>query len=337
VAYDLAIISRAIIGCGSPQCPSSIASPRAKKALRNHRPAFNLAGLAKGAHAMTTTPSWRPLGGVDATQLGEARLQAHYAVQWLARLARAAVPPQPDDSHTSLGWDDQLDGFATHPLADGARLGLRLSDLTLTAMGGEAGRPARTFTLVGHSDAEAREWMGRAFALSRSEVQSLDAPSPYAMPSHAIAQGEAYGGADINAALDELAAWFANGRTAVEKVRRAMLGHGCDAPAPRCWPHHFDLATLTSFPLPRRETTGYIGAGLSPGDHFYSEPYFYLSVYPAPDPSALPPPPPIGHWHVEGFTGAVATATAIRATARPEAETEAFLAAALEAALALCR
>ena len=77
---------------------------------------------------MTTTPSWRPLTAVEAAQLSEARLQAHYAVQWLARLARAAVPAQPDDSHTSLGWDNELDGFVTHPLPDGARLGLRLSD-----------------------------------------------------------------------------------------------------------------------------------------------------------------------------------------------------------------
>ncbi len=288
---------------------------------------------------MTTMPSWRPLSGVDIAQLGEARLQAHYAVQWLAKLARAAVPAQPDDSHTSLGWDDGLDGFVTHPLHDGARLGLRLRDLTLTAEGGEAGRPERTFPLIGHSDAEAREWMGLAFMPSRLEVRSLDAPPPYAMPPHSIAQGARYGGADIIPALGELAAWFANGRNAVEKVRRAMLGHGHDAPvpAPRCWPHHFDLATLTSFPLPRRATTAYVGAGLSPGDRYYGEPYFYLSVYPAPDPSALPKLPPLGHWHVEDFTGAVATATAILASARPEADTDAFLAAALEAALALCR
>ncbi|MGA2485789.1 MAG: hypothetical protein ABSF49_07355 [Roseiarcus sp.] len=286
---------------------------------------------------MPITPSWRPLGGVDAKRLGEARLQAHYAVQWLARLARAAVPPQPDDSHTNLGWDDELDGFVTHRLRDGGRLGLRLSDLTLSAEDGAAGRPQRSFSLVGRSDAEAREWVGLAFAADGLDAQALDALSPYAMPSHAIARGGNYGGADLSAALVDLAAWFANGRTAVEKVRGAMLGHGCDAPAPRCWPHHFDLATLTSFPLPRRATTAYIGVGLSPGDRFYGEPYFYLSVYPAPDPSALPKLPPLGHWRVEDFTGAVATATAILATARPEAETDAFLAAALEAALALCR
>jgi len=286
---------------------------------------------------MTATPFWRPLRGVDAAALGEARLQAHYAVQWLATFARAALPAQPDDSHTNLGWDDELDGFVTHSLPDGARLGLRLSDLTLTIIAGEAWRPDRAFRLIGRSDAEARAWMGLAFAPSRLDPEALDAPSPYAMPPHAIAQGGTYGGGEISAALEELAAWFANGRTAVEKVRRAMLGHGYDTPSPRCWPHHFDLATLTSFPLTRGVATAHVGAGLSPGDRYFGEPYFYLSVHPAPDRSALPALPPLGHWHVEDFTGAVATATAIRATARPEVDTDAFLAAALEAALASCR
>ena len=179
--------------------------------------------------------------------------------------------------------------------------------------------------------------MRRAFAADGLYADALDGSPPYEMPPHAIAQGGAYGGAGLGEALRELAAWFANGRIAIETVRRAMLGHGYDAPAPRCWPHHFDLATLTSFPLPRRATTAYVGAGLSPGDRYYGEPYFYLSVYPAPDRSALPPLSPLGRWHVEDFTGAVATATTFGATARPEAETDAFLATALEAALALCR
>ena len=34
---------------------------------------------------------WMPLGGIDQRRLSEARLQAHYAVQWLGRAARAYV------------------------------------------------------------------------------------------------------------------------------------------------------------------------------------------------------------------------------------------------------
>jgi hypothetical protein len=37
----------------------------------------------------------------------------------------------------------------------------------------------------------------------------------------------------------------------------------------RCWPHHFDLATLFSFPTQNADATGYVGAGLSPGDEYF--------------------------------------------------------------------
>jgi hypothetical protein len=59
---------------------------------------------------------WRRLHAIEKTRLSEARLQAHYAAQLLARAARAYVPPQPDDGHTSLSLDRALDGFVTHPV-----------------------------------------------------------------------------------------------------------------------------------------------------------------------------------------------------------------------------
>src|SRR5258708_21780107 len=88
---------------------------------------------------------WVPLRGIDQRRLSEARLQAYYAAQWLARAARAYVPPQPDDGHTNLGWDAGFDGFTTHPFAGGLRLGLRLPDLTLALL--ENGRIAQSFPL----------------------------------------------------------------------------------------------------------------------------------------------------------------------------------------------
>jgi hypothetical protein len=51
---------------------------------------------------------WRPLLGVDETGLSRARVQAHSAVQWLARAARAYIPVRPNDGHTNLGWSDGL-------------------------------------------------------------------------------------------------------------------------------------------------------------------------------------------------------------------------------------
>ena len=65
---------------------------------------------------------WVPLRGIEQLRLSEARLQAHYAVQWLGRAARAYVPPLPGDEHTNLGWDGGLGGFTTYPVASALRV-----------------------------------------------------------------------------------------------------------------------------------------------------------------------------------------------------------------------
>jgi hypothetical protein len=107
-----------------------------------------------------TKLDWRPLGGLAPARLAEARLEAHHAVQWLARAARSFIPAKPDDSHTNLGWDDALDGFATHPLKDGARLGLRISDLTLVLIPSSGAEPLAQLRLHGRPNADARAWLG---------------------------------------------------------------------------------------------------------------------------------------------------------------------------------
>jgi hypothetical protein len=278
-------------------------------------------------------PAWVSLCGIDRGKLGEARLQAHHAVQWLARVARAYVRPQPDDGHTSLGWDRAIGGFATHPLTDGAWLSLRMTDLTLALHAGEPA--ARLFPLEGHPDAHARQWLIEQLAPRGFDALALDQPSPYEMPAHAVAQGAPYGPAGLTVALAELAAWFGNAALSLGVIQERMIARKLAASPVRCWPHHFDLATLAT--LPARNTTGYVGVGISPGDGYYDEPYFYVSVYPKPDPAALPGLPTLGHWHLRDFTGAVATAGRILAAKSPQTETDDFLQAAVDSALEILR
>jgi hypothetical protein len=269
---------------------------------------------------------WRPIRGVDVGRVREARLQAHHAVQWLARAARAFVPPQPGDSHTNLGWDDALDGFTTHPLTGDLHLGLHIPPLTLVLIGTRA---QQRFALDGHIDADARRWLG-AHGL---DARALDAKAPYEIPDHPVTRGAAYAAGGLGDALAELAAWFANANASLEKSRHQMSARGL-APSPvRIWPHHFDMATLTLLAAGSAEHARSVNAGFSPGDEHYDEPYFYLSPYPYPDPAELPPLPAPGHWHVHGFTAAVARTSRILEAKDHQTATEAFLAVAVDAAI----
>lgn len=277
---------------------------------------------------------WRPFRNVDRRLLSEARLQAHYAVQWLARAARAYIPPQPDDSHTSLRWDNDVDGFMTRPLRNRSRLSLRVASLTLALHDGGSAA-AQSLSLAGRTDAEARQWLGEHLAARRLDPKALDAPSPYEMPAHAIAEGATYDAAGVSDALGEIAACFANAAFFLDRVERQMIEHKFSASPVRCWPHHFDLATLTMLPTPDPDMIGYVGTGISPGDEYYDEPYFYVSVYPDPDPATLPALPALGHWHSLDFVAAILPAHKILTVTDQPAATGDFLDRAVAIALKL--
>src|SRR5918912_81934 len=68
----------------------------------------------------------------------------------------------------------------------------------------------------------------------------------------------------------------------------------------RCWPHHFDIATLLEFAGGRS-----IGAGLSPGDESCDGPYWYVNHYPATPRRDLPPLAGGGTWNTSGWVGAI--------------------------------
>ena len=273
--------------------------------------------------------AWRLVRGGDFGRLREARLQAHYALQWLARAARAFVPPRPEDLHTNLDWDDTFDGFVTHPLTDDLRLGLRIPDLTLVL--GSLSAQA-SFTLDGRTDGDARLRLGELLAAHDLDPARLDAKPPYEIPDHAVAHGAAYDARGSSDALSDLAAWFANADRSLGRVRETMIARGL-APSPvRTWPHHFDVATFTLLEGGNAEHARSVNAGLSPGDEHYEEPYFYVSPYPYPDATRLPALP-FGHWHTRGFTAAVLPASKIIAMSDRQATGDDFLDAAVAAAI----
>ena len=290
-----------------------------------------LNGRIAEAKIVVSNQDWRPLRKVDLGQLSEARLQAHYAAQWLGRAAQAYVSPQPDYSHTNLGWDDAFDGFTTHALKDDVCLGLMIADLTLVFF--KKGRKrAQSFPLNKRSDKDARAWLGEQFAARGMDARALDAPSPYKIPWHAIANGAAYDTTGASNALGELTAWFANADYLLGNIRKQMIGRKLTASPVRCWPHHFDLATLISLDEGDSERARSVNTGLSPGDEHYGEPYFYVSPYPYPAPAMLPPLPKLGHWHTSDFTAAIAPASRIVEAKNQKAETVAFLQDAVEGA-----
>lgn len=189
----------------------------------------------------------------------DSREQLHRAVQIASFVGRNELPPQSDDSHTSFTWSVAEEAF----VQPGAGSGLRPRDLTLLLRGKE-------LPLLGRTSAEAYQFLGyqegdgQVFEADRNDLASL-------------------------------ATMYGTAAKLLEEVRARSK----DAGPVRCWPHHFDIATLLDHGHGR--TTG---AGFLAGDTQIDEPYWYVTPWPYPPPFSLPPLK-YGSWNADGWVGAV--------------------------------
>ena len=228
-----------------------------------------------------------------------------------------------------------MEGFTTDPLIDGARLSLQLRTLTLALHDGDRAGTIDSLSLNDRRDASVCKWLEEILGARGLDPRALGASSPYDIPAHAIVQGAAYDSIGSEDCLVELVSWFANAELLLGHVQGQMTGRKLTASPVRCWPHHFDLATLTALPMRSSDATGYVGVGFSPGDEYYDEPYFYVSVYPDPDAATLPSLPRLGHWHTREFTAAVMLAHKLLTAKNQRVEADNFLQVAVTAAIGL--
>lgn len=272
---------------------------------------------------------WTTLGGKAPTALVRARNLAHHAVQWVSKAARANLEAAPDDSHSSLSWDAGRAAFVSQPLAAGGaeiRIGFRLRRFALIIL--RNNRDLDEFELGGRKDSSVSVWFDSALrALGLQPAREIELP--YTLPSLPVSRGSAYHVSGESDAFDELARWYEAAADVLADVAATQPGAG----PLRCWPHHFDLATLLALDDAGGEQARSIGVGLSPGDDHYAQPYFYVSPWPRLKPSELPPLAPPARWHTHGFVGAVLTAEDI--LQQPERGSAA--AAFIEAATAIGR
>lgn len=261
--------------------------------------------------------SWQELGSVAPMALAEARLQLHHASQIVSAAGASLIPPRPDDSHPNLGFG--AGAFVGHPVApSGHAAALRAHDLTLLLLDG-GGSPVASRSLVGLSFEDGRRWLSDALGSVGIELPEKGLRRlPYDLPEHPVANGAAFSG---DPGLAELTRWYAN----FDETLRALVEATPGASEVRCWPHHFDLATLVELAHDAKgSATKTVGVGLSPGDGSYAEPYLYVSPWPYPDAGALAELP-CGHWHTEGFSAAILTGGDLVAAADQEATLATFL------------
>ena len=131
---------------------------------------------------------------------------------------------------------------------------------------------------------------------------------PYKIPEYPTAKREAFDN-ENSLVRQELEAWFHN----TDLVLKSIIGEIDGASEVKCWPHHFDIASLiTLVDTGEAETSKSINIGMSPGDGNYNEPYFYLSPWPYPIVELPNISETAGFWHEENWIGAILRASDLK-------------------------
>jgi hypothetical protein len=271
---------------------------------------------------------WSKMGRTPPAALVEARNLAHHAAQWPAKAARANLSAVPDHSHSAFTWDASHAALVSQVLpakGGGIRVGIRMARLELIVTSRDSMLDA--FQFDGRTDVAAGAWIdSKLHALGLKPASRVKLP--YTLPDHPAGSGP-HELAKLGRELGELSRWFGGSAEALGEFAAKLAGLRPGPGPVLCWPHHFDIATLVRLDAGAGESARSVGVGVSPGDEFYAQPYVYVSPWPRFE-GSLPELPPPGHWHTEGFFGAVATGEEILAMKDRGRALFAFIAGAFE-------
>ena len=264
---------------------------------------------------------WAGVHPARAKTLVDARLQFHYAAQFASAMGISYLARRPDDSHTSLTWDRRYEALRspeTRALSHAVRVAVRPRDMTLLVLVNNS--VGQRIPLHGSSIQHVEATLRSALAATGLDARRFTLDRHFELPPHAVAGGHPF---DDSRREDfaELAIWYENATSVLGELKSRIWGSEV-----RCWPHGFDIATLATI-APGR----ILGAGLSPGDRMYPEPYFYVNVNPAPSRTALPDIAGGGFWNEKDWFGAVLLASRLGTrSAEQHAQVIAFLDSAVD-------
>lgn len=250
---------------------------------------------------MSATDAWTRLGSVPPADLHDTTLQLHWATQFIAVAGQSFADPKDDDSHRAMTWDANRHAFIGEPFAGGYpfRVAVRPADLVLQLVD-QTDEPLGSLPLVGVTMQEGYEWLATGLAHYMGGLPELGRLD-FELPEHPVANGAPFSdGRD-----DELRVLSALFRSAAGLLE-ALAAPDESASEVRCWPHHFDIATLVTIEAEEdAHSSKTIGIGMAPMGGGYDGWYWYVTPWPSPDVSDLPELGGVGQWHTEGWVGAV--------------------------------
>lgn len=253
--------------------------------------------------------NWKSLTFPDLDAIAEAREQYHQAVQNVAAIGRSLNPAAEDDHFANLEWDPAVQRLVGRWVGDDRkfRSSISFTDFKVYLVD-EKLETIASFDLQDQKQTTVMLWLEEKLDELGVDSGQLTLKLPYEIPEYPTSKGQPFHLADHEGG-QALGSYFHNTHLLLSEVVSPLNG----ASEIKCWPHHFDIASLITLnDTGDPETSKSIGVGFSPGDDNYTEPYFYVTPWPYPSEEKLTDISGTkGFWHTENWIGAILTSTQI--------------------------
>ncbi|MEM6807147.1 MAG: hypothetical protein AAF696_37440, partial [Bacteroidota bacterium] len=213
--------------------------------------------------------SWKSVNSIPKLELGPSRLELHHALQIPAILARSFLGQHNEDIHANLAWEERFGALMSRPILaseEELRVGLVLEKLELIFWRENI---ILRFPFKGRNWEAAWNWVKENLPEFGLDPAKIMMEQPYAsdLPNFPTQDGT-----DFSFGNPEVYSYFSSFYANTQYILGETLKTVSEASEIRCWPHHFDMASLLDLGEGKS-----IGLGMSPGDGTYEEPYFYIT------------------------------------------------------------
>lgn len=245
---------------------------------------------------------WQLLTFPDLADLSQARKQLHQAIQNVAAVGRSFLPASEGDGFANLGWDFGLQRLVGHWVDANIKFRSSISiEKFEVYLVDENINTISSISMQGIRQTEVMVWLEHQLSNLGADFSKINLSYPYVIPEYPTAKKEPFH-IKNEVALQELGRLYHNTASLLKKI----LKEGQNVTEIICWPHHFDLtARITLLDTGDPGTSRSISLGMSPGDKYYNEPYFYCSPSPYPTKKLIDLNGVKGHWHQNDWIGAV--------------------------------
>lgn len=245
---------------------------------------------------------WQLLTFPSLDDLVQVREQFHQAVQNVAAVGRSFLPKSEADEHANLEWDFDLQRLVGRWVEADIkfRSSISLSEFEVYLVD-ENFKTISSVIMQDLRQTDVMVWLEFKLSSLGADFSKINLSYPYAIPEYPMAKKEAFHIVNERAA-QEMSRLYNNTAYLLKK----LLKNEKNASEVKCWPHHFDIAArVTLLDTGDPETSRSVNIGMSPGDKYYNEPYFYCSPWPYPTKNLLDLSQLKAHWHQEEWIGAV--------------------------------